>query len=148
MLSTLLLRKMLIDEAVISLTNVPSNIQLHHEIARDVAAVHAVPGVVRDVLYNLLTNAIEAMPDGGKITLRAYNTRRYVFVEVSDTGIGITPDKRDKIFGFLYSTKGSTGFGLWSARRKALQNGGDLRLTESRPGGGTTFTLSLPRIKQ
>jgi GAF domain-containing protein len=140
--------KMLIDEAVISLTNVPSNIQLHHEIARDVAAVHAVPGVVRDVLYNLLTNAIEAMPDGGKITLRAYNTRRYVFVEVSDTGIGITPDKRDKIFGFLYSTKGSTGFGLWSARRKALQNGGDLRLTESRPGGGTTFTLSLPRIKQ
>ena len=139
--------ELLIDEATASLTNVPSNIQIQREIAKDLASVRVVPELGRDVLYNLLTNAIEAMPMGGIITIRAYNTRRYVFVEVSDTGVGIAPDKQDKIFGFLYSTKGegNTGFGLWIARRKALQNGGDLQLKESRSGEGTTFILSFPK---
>jgi signal transduction histidine kinase len=85
------------------------------------------------------------MPGGGKITLRARNTGRYVALEVTDTGVGIPPDKQSKIFDLFFSTKGSSGFGLWSARRNILKNHGEVKV-ESKPDQGTTFILLLPRI--
>jgi signal transduction histidine kinase len=84
------------------------------------------------------------MPGGGRITLGARNATRFVLLEVSDTGVGIPEEKQSKVFDLFFSSKGSSGFGLWSARRNALRNRGDLRI-QSQPGLGTTFTLLLPK---
>jgi len=124
--------------------SLPPNIQMFMQIDDDVATVRVMHNLVIDILHHLVTNAIQAMPDGGKITLRVRNVGRLVVMEVIDTGVGIPPGKLSRIFDLFYSTKGSSGFGLWSARRNALRNHGDLKV-ESVLGQGTTFTLLLPR---
>ena len=113
------------------------------EIDDNVAAVRVIHSLVVDILRNLMTNAIDAMPEGGKITLKAHNAGRFVALEVIDTGAGIPQQSLSKIFDLFYSTKGSSGFGLWSARTNALRNQGDLTV-KSQEGRGTTFTLLLP----
>jgi signal transduction histidine kinase len=125
--------------------SLPPNIQICTEIDADVAYIQVIPGSIDDVMRNLIANAIQAMPEGGQITLRARNVGRYVALEVADTGIGIPPDKESKIFDLFFSTKGSSGFGLWSARRNILKNHGEIKV-ESKPGQGTTFIMLLPRI--
>jgi len=124
-------------------TSLPSNIQICMEIEVDVAAVRVIHSLVVDILRNLMTNAIDAMPEGGKITLKAHNAGRFVALEVIDTGAGIPQQSLSKIFDLFYSTKGSSGFGLWSARTNALRNQGDLMVT-SQEGCCTSFTLLLP----
>jgi len=99
---------------------------------------------VSDILHNLLTNASEAMDHRGTIWLRARPEGAQVVIEVADSGPGIDPQHRARIFDLLFSTKRSSGFGLWSAKRNAQANGGDLRLLDG-PGPGTTFQLLLPR---
>ncbi|MFL5624112.1 MAG: sensor histidine kinase, partial [Ktedonobacteraceae bacterium] len=135
--------RVLFEEASV-VPMLPPNIQICVEIDEDVTAVRAFHSLVADILRNLVANAIQAMPEGGKLALRAHNVGRSVALEVSDTGIGIPPQKLPNIFDLFFSTKGSSGFGLWSARRNALKNLGDLKV-ESKPGHGTTFTLLLPR---
>jgi GAF domain-containing protein len=131
-------------EEVSEIIMVPANIQIRMEIDEDVAEVRVIYSLVADILRNLVINAIQAMPDGGTITLRGRNAGRYVAFEVTDTGVGIPQHKLPNIFDLFFSTKGSSGFGLWSARSNALKNLGDLKV-ESRPNNGTTFTLFLPR---
>ena len=123
----------------------PSNIQIFMKVDNDVDNIRVIPGSIDDVLRNLIANAIHAMPDGGKITLRARNAGRYVALEVADTGVGIPPEKQSKIFDLFFSTKGSSGFGLWSARRNILKNRGEIKV-ESKPDQDTIFILLLPRI--
>ena len=138
-----ILPKVLLTEASTA-TLPPPHTRILLDIEDDVAAVSAIPGLVADILRNLIDNAIQAMPKGGSITLRAHNAGRYVALKVIDTGVGIAPEKLSNIFGLFFSTKRSSGFGLWSARRNALKNHGDLRV-ESTVGQGTTFILLLPR---
>jgi len=133
----------LLEEAQ-DITVLPTNIQISLEIDDDVAAVRVVHNLVADILRNLITNAIDALPYGGKIALKAHNVARYVTLEVIDTGVGIPEKSIPKVFDLFYSTKGSSGFGLWSARTNALRNQGDLTVS-SQEGQGTTFTLFLPR---
>ncbi len=117
--------RMLFEE-VLTMVTLPSSIELLLKIDEDVADVRAIRGLVIDILRNLLVNAVEAMPGGGKITLSARNANRFVLLEVSDTGAGIPVEKQSKVFDLFFSSKGSSGFGLWSARRNALRNRGDL----------------------
>jgi GAF domain-containing protein len=123
---------------------VPPTIQLKWEIEEEVPMVCVFRNQVVDILRNLITNAVDAMPGGGTITLRARNAGSQVALDVIDTGSGVPAQNKRKIFDLFYSTKGSSGFGLWSARRNALKNHGELRV-KSEPGQGTTFTLLLPR---
>jgi signal transduction histidine kinase len=91
---------------------------------------------------------VEALPrDGGTIILGARNAGEYVNIYVKDNGVGIESGRQLRIFDLFYSTKGGFGFGLWSARRNALANGGDLTV-ESYPGKGTTFSLLLKKGRQ
>jgi two-component system, NtrC family, sensor histidine kinase HydH len=88
------------------------------------------------------------MPNGGQVALRARNDGAFVIIEVADSGPGIAKARLGRIFDLFYSTKPEgTGFGLWSARRNALANGGELTV-HSRPGEGATFSLSLPRAME
>jgi len=136
----------LLEEAS-ELPLLPSNIQIDLQIDPDVNTVCVMHGLITDILHNLITNAIEAMPGGGKITLRARNAGRSVALEVSDTGSGIAEKHLSRVFDLFFSTKESTGFGLWSARRNALSNHGELTV-KSEPGKGTTFTLLLPKVEE
>jgi GAF domain-containing protein len=137
--------RILLEEAM-SLPSFPTNIHIGLEIDKDVTVVRVFHHLVADILRNLMTNAIESMPEGGKITLRARNHGLLVAFEVTDTGVGIPQQDLGKVFGLFFSTKGSSGFGLWSARCNALRNHGDLEV-KSEPSQGTTFTLFLPRVR-
>jgi GAF domain-containing protein len=141
--------KELLAEADPSL-HAPENLNIAPEIQDDLPNVHVVPGQIIDILRNLFTNAVEAMPDGGNIIIRAVHdplgktrSKEVVAIEVEDDGPGIKPEDQHKVFDLFYSTKMSSGFGLWSSRQYARGNGGDLEL-KSTFGAGTTFTLTLP----
>jgi len=138
--------RILLEEAQ-NIPSLPFNIQICLEIDNDVAAVQIIHSSVADILRNLVTNAIDAMPEGGKISLKAHNAGRSVALLVTDRGTGIPQQSLSKIFDLFYSTKGSSGFGLWSARTNALRNHGDLTV-KSQEGQGTTFTLLLPRVER
>ena len=123
------------------------NIQVQMEVKEDVAPVRVIHRLIANALINLVINAKEAMPQGGLLTLRARNIGRSVALEVIDTGIGIPKEHQSKIFELLFSTKSSSGFGLWSAQNNTWKNRGTLKV-ESEPNRGTTFTLLLPRAEE
>jgi GAF domain-containing protein len=126
------------------------NVEIRFEPVDPSLAVRAVHAQIHDVLVNLVDNAVEALSASSKrglVTVRAFGQDRQVVFQVEDNGPGIPPAAHEKIFQFLYSTKHSSGFGLWSAQRKALANGGKLEV-KSAPEQGATFTLTLPRTTQ
>lgn len=101
--------------------------------------------LLEQALLNLVFNALQAMPDGGALTIR---TRRLPdarpAIEVIDTGPGIPPDRIGRVFEPYYSTrKGGTGLGLPTARRIVAAHGGSIEV-RSEPGQGSTFTIILP----
>ena len=108
---------------------------------------------VLQILINLLSNAIKFTSDGGTIDLRCTSEKDVVRIIVSDTGMGIPPDKLDAVFEpFVQVNRGyatpqeGTGLGLSISRDLARRMGGDLTAT-SEVGSGSAFTLTLPRSK-
>jgi PAS domain S-box-containing protein len=99
----------------------------------------------REVLTNLVLNAIEAMPEGGTITMSTKLHKDMVVIEVADTGIGMSPDLAAKIFDPFYTTKGvgNSGLGLSVSWSLIARSGGEIRVT-SRSGKGSLFTITLP----
>ena len=102
--------------------------------------------LMKQALLNLMINAVQAMPDGGELLIRAARPQDRAVVEVIDTGRGIDPDEIGKVFEVYYSTKKrGTGLGLPTTRRIVAEHGGTIRL-ESEPGRGTRFLISLPLV--
>jgi PAS domain S-box-containing protein len=100
---------------------------------------------LREVLTNLLLNAIEAMPKGGQITLRTWVEESVVCVAVSDTGVGMTAEVRRRLFDPFFTTKGARGTGLGLSVSQAIIKGHQGTLTvDSEPDRGTTFVITLP----
>jgi PAS domain S-box-containing protein len=100
---------------------------------------------LREVLTNLLLNAIEAMPLGGRITFQTLVEENGVSVEVSDTGIGMSTDVRRRLFDPFFTTKGAHGTGLGLSVSQAIIKGHQGTLTvDSEPGHGTTVVITLP----
>jgi PAS domain S-box-containing protein len=99
-------------------------------------------------LLNLVQNAIDAMPQGGTLTLRGQRTATHLTLEVSDTGVGIPAEQLSLLFTPLRTTKPQgTGLGLYVVREIIAAHGGTLTV-QSEPGRGTTFTITLPREPQ
>lgn len=98
---------------------------------------------VREVLINLIINAIGAMPNGGALTLRSFAADSSVVVEVSDTGRGIGREQQQAIFQPFAATRDGGGLGLSVSRAIAEGYGGTLTV-RSVPGQGATFALALP----
>src|SRR5205823_3776933 len=104
------------------------------------------PGKVNQVVLNLLSNAIDACPPGGRVTVRTHPAPGGVEVHVLDTGHGIDPKVRAKIFDPFFTTKPigqGTGLGLSISYGIVQDHGGDIRV-DSEPGKGTKFTIRLP----
>lgn len=111
--------------------------------------VEAAPGQLQQVLWNLLRNAVEAMPSGGTLHLTAASTSALppeVTLAVRDTGVGIAETDLDCIFEPFFSCKpGGTGLGLATTARIVADHKGSIDLA-SRVGQGTTFTVRLPAL--
>ena len=161
--SILNLADVMADMTPILKTTVSEKIELKIQSERDLWFVRADSNQIFNVVLNLVRNARDAMPSGGKLTIRTRNIAEresqklghaagfmpgeYVLVEVEDSGIGMTPEVMTKIFEPFFTTKGvgkGTGLGLASVYGIVKQSGGFI-LPESEVGKGTTFKVYLPR---
>ena len=107
--------------------------------------VEADPELLNRALRNLVLNAMDAMPNGGRLTLRAFaNGSNHAVIEVSDTGAGLTPEECERLCTPYYTTKQhGTGLGLAIAQSVVSDHGGRISVA-SRPGEGATFRIELP----
>ncbi len=117
-------------------------IGIETDVDEDLGPVRADAGKLRQVLLNLCKNALEAMPDGGKLTVAAMRTSVGVLLEVRDTGRGI-PEGLDVFAPFTSSKPSGSGLGLPIARQIMEAHQGTLTY-ERPPDGGTVFRLTLP----
>ena len=103
---------------------------------------------LREVLVNMVFNAIDAMPEGGTLSLTSRSEGESVIVEVVDTGVGMYPEVRSKIFDPFFTTKGTAGLGLGLAVSFGIirRHGGNIDV-ESHYGKGTEFRITLPLAK-
>ena len=133
----------LVQEALAS-TPAPFEVTVLVEDCGDLPPVAIDRGQIVQVLGNLLTNAIQAMPEGGDLRIAAEQQGEQVAIAVMDSGEGIPPENLEKIFEPLFTTKPTgIGLGLPLCKRLVEANGGQITV-ESTPGEGSAFTICLP----
>jgi signal transduction histidine kinase len=138
----LIVRDVLVKKAV------PSNIEALFEISADTKTVNTDEVLIKRILTNLVNNAVQAMPSGGKLLLKISRSANGIMVTVQDTGVGIPEEVKPKLFTPLFTTKSKgQGFGLASVKRMVEALGGKIGF-ESEIGKGTKFTVELPVIAQ
>lgn len=123
------------------------DIEIAKDIDPSIGSIWSDPYKLRQVLINLITNAISATGSGGKITIKIENTAEGMCLSVSDTGHGIPKENLEKIFEPFFSTKPpgeGTGLGLFVSRRIIENLGGKIEV-DSQFGYGTTFLVRLPK---
>jgi signal transduction histidine kinase/ActR/RegA family two-component response regulator len=105
------------------------------------------PVELREVLVNMIYNAIDAMPSGGEIRVATQENRDRVVVHISDTGTGMGPDVKQRLFDPFFTTKGKAGTGMGLAVSFGIirRHEGSIEV-DSEPGRGTTFKISLPKV--
>ena len=134
-------------------------------LATGLGSVRADRGQIEQILMNLATNARDAMPNGGKLTIRSENAElgtadlvrypyakrgKYIRLSVTDTGVGMTEEVRARIFEPFFTTKPQghgTGLGLASVYGMVKQSGGYISIS-SAPRAGSTFDIYLPRVDE
>jgi signal transduction histidine kinase len=129
---------------VLSTVNIPENITVSSAIEAGFPKICTDPLYLKRVLTNLTSNAVQAMPKGGKIAITATCKDKKIFITVADTGEGIPNDIKDKLFKPLFTTKAKgQGFGLAVVKKLTEALNGKVTV-ESQLGKGTRFTVELP----
>ena len=110
-----------------------------------VRAVLGNPPELREIVINIINNAIDAMPEGGRITFRTWEKGDTVFISIADDGCGMSKEVQSKIFDPFYTTKGIEGSGLGMSVSYGIigKHGGKIDLI-SKEGKGTIFTIEFP----
>jgi PAS domain S-box-containing protein len=126
-----------------SVLSVPKNIEVKCNMEPDLE-ITSDPSFLRRILTNLSNNAIQAMPEGGKITITATQYADYIELTISDTGVGVPDEVKDKLFTPLFTTKArGQGFGLAVVKKFVEQLDGQITF-DSTSGSGTSFYIRLP----
>jgi two-component system, sporulation sensor kinase E len=121
-------------------------VMLHLQGLARLGSVSLHRGTLQRAFVNLLRRALDAMPQGGTVTLRGRRTASHSVVEIRDTGSAISEEQLDLLFEPLYSTGSEwTGLGLYVVREIVLAHQGTIDV-QSVPGQGTTFTVTLPLV--
>jgi len=137
----------LIDEAL-SAIEIPENVDIQKEFQENLAKSAVDPVYMKRVLVNLIENAVQAMPNGGNLTLKVFSDERSTRVSVEDTGVGILEENKPKMFTPLFTTKAKgQGFGLPVCRKLVRAHNGDITF-QSEAGEGSTFIITLPFTKK
>jgi two-component system, NtrC family, nitrogen regulation sensor histidine kinase NtrY len=115
------------------------------DVSLESMPILADPELLHRALSNLVLNAIDAMPEGGTLTLSAHPRGESVEIKVSDTGEGLTPEECERLFTPYYTTKQhGTGLGLAIVQSVVADHSGSITV-EGRPGGGAAFIIMLPK---
>jgi PAS domain S-box-containing protein len=132
-----------IDDALKGVA-IPDNIETKLICDQKIPAVKLDKTFMTRVLTNLATNAIQAMPNGGKLTVKGSREDKVVMIVVEDTGVGISDEVKSKLFTPMFTTKAKgQGFGLPVVKRLVEAQGGSISF-ESEVGKGTQFIVKLP----
>jgi signal transduction histidine kinase len=127
----------------VSSVRVPEKVHVINSVDKSLE-INVDPAKMKRVFFNLVGNAIDAMPDGGSLTIQAASAGKSVEVSFSDKGIGIAPENIDKLWKPLFTTKTKgIGLGLVICKRFVEAHGGTITVT-SEKGQGTNFTVILP----
>jgi PAS domain S-box-containing protein len=143
-------------------TTLGSPVELHYDIADDAGAVNADPNQFETAILNMVINARDAMPAGGRLVIsvrpvdgvpalrrHAAVSGAFAAISIEDSGSGIPPETMERIFEPFFTTKGlnkGTGLGLSQVYGFVKQSGGEIGV-ESEMGAGSRFTLFLPRVR-
>ncbi|MFA5802657.1 MAG: ATP-binding protein [Thermoleophilia bacterium] len=119
-------------------------IVVHKNYPDELPEIHADEDRLKQIFVNLISNAIQSMPDGGQITIDAAASEGYLKISFADTGIGITEEEKERIFDPFHTTRAEgSGLGLSIVHRIVDAHNGFIKV-ESRPGEGSTFIVGLP----
>jgi len=123
------------------------DVEIVKEYGDDVPPIHASEGELRQVLLAIITNALDAMAEQGRLTVGTLAEGDHVKISIADTGPGIPEENQKRIFDPFFTTKserGGTGLGLSIVHRIVTNHGGAIDVA-SEPGKGTKFTITLPK---
>lgn len=131
------------DRAQASNVHINLNLQINTN-----ALILGHPSELREVLVNMVFNAVDAMPQGGRLTLSAHELDGQIEIAVSDTGTGMSPETCSRVFDPFFTTKGEAGMGLGLAVCYGIiqRHGGAVDI-DSEVGAGTTFRITLPKAE-
>ncbi len=126
---------------------IPTNVKVFRKIEPGAMKTTVDPDMFKRILANLVNNAVQAMPDGGKLVMKAVALNENLVITVGDTGVGIPEEARPRLFTPLFTTKSrGQGFGLAVVKRMTEAMGGTVSF-ETEIGKGTTFAIKLPLKK-
>jgi signal transduction histidine kinase len=135
--------KLIIDE-LLAKNGLPENVKVSVKVEAEARKIAADSTYINRIIHNLVNNAVQAMPNGGKLTINAYKETKDVVISVKDTGVGISEATKGKLFTPMFTTKAKgQGFGLPVIKRMTEALGGTVSF-ESQEGKGTTFRVRLP----
>jgi PAS domain S-box-containing protein len=130
--------------ATVSNVKIPGNVEVTVDIQGSSSNVKLDPILFRRVLTNLILNGVQAMPEGGKLTITGSRESESFDVTVQDTGVGIAPENLGRVFNPFFTTKAQgQGLGLAVCKRLMEAQGGTIEVS-SQVGEGSTFTLKIP----
>jgi len=126
-----------------------NDIRLSVSLTENLHRVNASTNQLRQVFLNMISNAKDAMPDGGTLTIKTKEKHNNILIEISDTGVGMKEEDAKKIFDAFFTTKESVkgiGLGLSVCYGFIKDHAGDIKV-KSEFGAGTTFAIHLPAYK-
>ncbi|MBA4386663.1 MAG: PAS domain-containing sensor histidine kinase [Verrucomicrobia bacterium] len=124
------------------------NIQVELKCASSLPRIRMDRNQMKQAFVNILRNAYQAMPDGGKIVVAISSTERHLAISFSDTGVGIKPEDFGRIFDPYFTTRPEgSGLGLMIVQRIIQEHGGQIEIV-SKPKAGTSFTIILPQAER